>query len=158
MYIKKSNLSNWEIEKGVISYGTIINALNADMVLCNKIVEVDWDLLGNIEYDKSYEDCLKTGFENCNIRKEDLDLSDLEDCEHCPYYYKNNDDYYQFFIIDIDKYDIDKLRDLGAYVTILYSDELDVYVLAVGHYGMSWYMIDSGVKIEKAKENGILID
>ena len=48
MYIKESNLSDWEKANGVISYGTLIDALNADMVLCNKIVEVDWDLLGNI--------------------------------------------------------------------------------------------------------------
>ena len=128
------------------------------MVLCNKIVEVDWDVLGNIEYDKDYEDCLKVGFENCNVRKDDESLSHIEECGDCPYYYKNSDDYYQFFIIDIDQYEISKLRDLGAYVTILYSYELDVYILAVGHYGMSWYIIDSGVTIEKAKENGVLLD
>ena len=158
MYIKEKNLTDWEKQKGVLSYGTVIDALNADMVLCNKIVEVDWDVLGNIEYDKGYEDCLEIGFKNCNIRKEDSDLSDIEDCESCPYYYKNSEDYYQFFIIDIDQYEISKLRDLGAYVIILYSDELDVYILAVGHYGMSWYMIDSGVSIEKAKEMGMLRD
>lgn len=157
MYIKESNLSDWEKTNGVISYGTLIDALNADMVLCNKIVEVDWDLLGNIEYDRNYEECLEIGFENCNVRKNDKDLSHIEECEDCPYYYKNSDDYYQFFIIDIDQYEISKLRDLGAYVTILYSDELDVYVLAVGHYGMSWYMINSGVKIEKAKELNMII-
>lgn len=158
MYIKEKNLTNWEIEKGVISYGTIIDALNADMVLCNKIVEVDWDVLQNIEYDIGYEDCLATGFENCNIRKEDSDLSNLEECGDCPYFYKDSYDYYQYFIIDIDQYEIDKLRKLEAEVTILYSNELDVYILAVGHYGMSWYMIDSGVTIEKAKEMGVLID
>lgn len=157
MYIKEKNLHDWEIENGMISYGTIIDALNADMVLCNKIIEVDWDVLSNIEYDKDYEDCLKTGFENCNIRKEDSDLSNLEECGDCPYFYRNNCEYYQYFIIDIDQYEINKLRKLEAIVTILYSNELDVYVLAVGHYGMSWYMINSGVTIEKAKEMGVLI-
>lgn len=153
MYIKEKDLNEWEIQNGVISYGRLVDSMKLNMVSCDKIIEVDWECLYSPEYDYRYEECEKTGFEDCTIR----DDPEIYDCDSCPYNYINCfDDFYQFFIIDIDYHQINKLRELEALLTILWSDELYVYILAVDHCGTSWYYISSGVTIDKAKEVGIL--
>lgn len=153
MYIKEKNLNEYEKQNKIISYGSLIDSMNINMVLCNKIIEVDWECLYSPEYDCRYEKCARTDFEDCTTR----DDPEIYDCDNCPYNYENClDDFYQFFIIDTNQYQIDKLRNLKALVTILWSDELDVYILAVDHYGTNWHYVTSGVTLEKARELELL--
>ena len=51
---------------------------------------------------------------------------------------------YQYFLVDTDNYWFEIYKDNFL---MSYSDELDVYVLCVTHFGMSWSYIPTDVKI-----------
>ena len=49
------------------------------------------------------------------------------------------DEIYQYFLIDVNQYTLEKLRELKSEdVTIAWSETLGEYVLFVKHYGISW--------------------
>lgn len=57
-------------------------------------------------------------------------------------YDEENDQYidiYQYYLIDVDEYTIEKLNELNCKdVIIAYSEKLEEYVLMVDHFGTSW--------------------
>ena len=57
---------------------------------------------------------------------------------------------YQWYIIDINDWDVDYLRgnDINDFI-ITYSDVLDCYILAVTHWGTSWDYVLTDIKIER---------
>lgn len=65
-------------------------------------------------------------------------------------YDEENDEYidiYQYYLIDIDEYTIEKLNELNCKdVIIAYSEKLEEYVLMVDHFGTSWDYVMTDIK------------
>lgn len=84
---------------------------------------------------------------------EDIDQGIYENIEIGEIDY--NYEIYQFYIIDIDTYTLEKLKKLNCNdVIIAYSNILDNYILMVDHYGTSWDYVMTSIgyteDIEKA--------
>lgn len=64
------------------------------------------------------------------------------ECEVNSDYDEENDEYidiYQYYLLDINDYMIEKLRDLKCKdVIIAWSEKLENYILMVDHFGTSW--------------------
>ena len=91
------------------------------MILCNNMPEVDSGIWDNIQ------------------------VGSLYDSEEDSY-----SEVYQWYIIDINDWDVDYLRgnDINDFI-ITYSDVLDCYILAVTHWGTSWDYVLTDIKIER---------
>lgn len=143
--------------KGKASYLRVVERfIGKNMVLCNKIAELDYDMFYNKEcgfysFDELKEERLeelkeeyKTELENGEETLEHLEELAEEQAE-----YEENGEFYQYFIIDINKWDLEYLQECGQKtLQILYSELLDCYVLAVGHFGTSWDYVSSDFKLE----------
>lgn len=83
----------------------------------------------------SYKDAVEY-FNNslilCNNISE-IDEFLFENCELC----NVEQDYYQYYLTDCSKDDAERLRAWFG-LNFLYSEKLDLYVLAVEHFGTSW--------------------
>ena len=116
-----------EKRTGKASYRSIIERYFTDLVLCNDIVNVDYEL-------------------------EDI-IGKQYDEENQEYY-----DIYQYFIVNINDYDIKALRELEQEnnddsILLMYSNILNVYILGVTHYGTSWDYVPTSIKLtEDLKE------
>ena len=54
---------------------------------------------------------------------------------------------YQFYLIDIDSYTLEKLQDLKCEdVIIAYSETLENYILCVDHFGTSWSYVMTDIE------------
>ena len=112
---RMKELNDYERQHGKISYKTLLKYYDIynNMVLCNKIGELDNSLYDNIE----------TG---------SLTYTDDDGNE----YY---DDVYQYFIIDFAPWMLDDIKEkYSDELIITYSDLLECYVLLVDHFGTSW--------------------
>lgn len=109
-YVLESKLNEYEREHKRISYATLCDFLFSDMILCNKILDVDYNLLENQE------------------------LGSLYDEETEEY-----DEVYQWYIVNVDSWMLDKLKELNFNeIQLFYSDVLEEYILGVTHWGTSW--------------------
>lgn len=109
-YVLESKLNEYEREHKRISYKTLCDFLFYDMILCNKILDVDYNLLENQE------------------------LGSLYDEETEEY-----DEVYQWYIVNVDSWMLDKLKELNFNeIQLFYSDVLEEYILGVTHWGTSW--------------------
>ena len=104
--LKNKDMGAYELEHGKASYRTIVERFIGDMVLCNKIIEVDSSVYDNMTF---------------NFYDEEND-----------YYI----DIYQWYLCDINEEDKKELEEYGLLFS--YSDELELDVLCVDHYGTSW--------------------
>lgn len=131
MYLCKSrfnDLNEYEKKHGKISYKTLLNYYNRDMILCNNIVNID---------DSIYDNILVG-----NIYNEEED------------YYN---DIFQYFIWDLTEWDLKHIQEnYNDELIIAYSEILDNYVLLVDHYGTSWDYVLTNIEYtdnwEKYKE------
>lgn len=109
-YVLESKLNEYEREHKRISYKTLCDFLFYDMILCNKILEVDEYLLENQVIGSLYD----------------------EETEEY-------DEVYQWYIVNVDSWMLDKLKELNFNeIQLFYSDVLDEYILGVTHWGTSW--------------------
>lgn len=142
---------------GKASYGRVVETFINNLILCNNIAEVDTELLTNIicgieTEDELYNDRLeelkeenKEGLESETITLEELEEQAREYAEEEFYNYE----FYQYFIIDINDYELDYLQNCGQYtLKIMYSELLDVYVLGVTHLGTSWDYVSSDFELK----------
>lgn len=107
---RMKELNDYEKEHGKISYRTLLKYYDTSLILCNNIIEVDELLYDNIEVGEIYD--------------EEND------------YYK---DIYQFYIIDLNYWEIENIRKYyNDELIIAYSEKLDNFVLLVDHLGTSW--------------------
>lgn len=53
--IKSEKMNSYELEKGYASYRTIVEYFVGDLILCNKISEVDESIWNNMEFDLEIE-------------------------------------------------------------------------------------------------------
>jgi len=101
---------------------------NIPMVLCNNIATVDESFVED-NFDLYYYDC-----EDCEGTGE----KDGKTCEDCHGDGRFDSDPYQMFIVGINDWDIERLKEYG--VEVGYSNALDVHVLPIYDYGTSWSM------------------
>lgn len=146
---------------GKCSYRRVFNKFINDAVLCNKIVEIDEDLFFN----------KITGFNNdeevfANILEElkeefDKELNDgsitieelQQKAENRTAYEEYNFEFYQYFIIDINDYELEFLKECNQKtLKIMYSEKLDCYILGVDHFGTSWDYINSDFELIEVEE------
>jgi len=117
-YVNFEDLNEEEQRTNSISYARLIDRVCNNLILCNKITEIDDLLYDNIVIGEIYDEA--------------------------------NDQYidiYQYFIIDIDDYTIEQLKDLKCNdLIIAYSETLEQYILMVDHYGTSWDYVMTSIE------------
>ena len=109
MLVSKEKLNSEELKTGKVSYARAIENLVGDIVLCNNIANIDYDIFSNIINDNYYD-------------KDDEEYEDNE--------------FYQYYLCNLDEWQKNRLKETD--VIISYSDVLDCDVLMVDHYGTSW--------------------
>lgn len=143
---------------GMASYKRVVDKFIGDsMVLCNNIIHVDEEMLSNREcgfedYDEIYEQALedlkeenKEELENGETTLQYIELMAEERAE----YKTDNYEFYQYFIIDISYGTLEYLKECGQKtLQICYSEELDCYILCVGHFGTSWDYVGSDFQLK----------
>lgn len=143
---------------GKCSYRRVFDRFITNAVLCNNIVEVDPEIFYNQEtgfcsYEELYEEKLqelKKEYKGMIVEKIGLTASEmqkgfktLQELEQEAEQYADENQYdfefYQYFIIDINYYDLEYLKKCNQKtLQIMYSEKLDCYILGVGHFGTSW--------------------
>ena len=148
-------LSNYEKEHGKFSISNLIKHFEIDMVLCNNITSMDIYCINELKcididdvetwINEYYPELLIDEFEVESFN--DLTDDDIEDIINDYGYDIMNDlgiytDVYQYFIIN--ECDVEYLENDYP---IFYCDELDLYIVGITHFGMSWSMIYTTVDI-----------
>ena len=109
MYVNLEDLNEYEKEHKKISYKRLIDRISSDIWLFNNAPKLS-------EYDFEFE------------IGSDYDEETDEFIE-----------FYQYYLIDIAPYMIEKLQKLKCNdIVIAWSEKLEEYVLMVDHFGTSW--------------------
>lgn len=109
MYVNLEDLNEYEKEHKKISYRRLINRISNNIYLFNNAPKLS-------EYDFEFE------------------IGSDYDEETGEYI-----DFYQYYLIDINPYMIEKLQKLKCNdIVIAWSEKLEEYVLMVDHLGTSW--------------------
>lgn len=109
MYVKKEDLNEYEKENNKISYRKLIERISNNIWLFNNAPKLS-------NYDFEYE------------------LNNDYDEENDEYI-----DIFQYYLIDINSYMLEKLQELKVKdVIIAWSPSLEEYILLVDHCGTSW--------------------
>lgn len=143
---------------GKASYGRVVERfIGNHIVLCNNIVNVDDEFLYNREcgfydYDDLYEEKLKELMEEYKekLEKGEISITTVNDMatEYAEYEIDCYE-FYQYFIIDISKWDLEYLQECKQHtLQICYSEKLDCYILCVGHWGTSWDYVGSDFDLD----------
>lgn len=96
------------------------------MILFNEINEIDENFMED-NFEMFYVDC-----ENCIDKSEE----EREKCEECMGEGRFDVEFYQYFITDADKIDVERLKEYG--VRVGYSEKLDKYIIGISDFGTSW--------------------
>lgn len=156
---ENAQLDQIEKETGRVSYRRVIEEIVGDMVLCNNLPSIDESVYENMcceEIDNSDEiEELKNQIEELEelitetstdeedeettekIKELEEKIEALEEDEESSRVY--NQDIYQWFICNLNSYDIDELHELGVITS--YSNMLDCDVICVDHFGSSWRIV-----------------
>lgn len=118
--VNKKDLNGEELKTGRISYQRAIERFVGNIVLCNNIANIDYDIFSNIINDNYYNE-------------DDEDYKEYEDNE-----------YYQYYLCNLNEYEKDELK--KSNIIISYSDVLDCDVLMVDHYGTSWDYVMTNIE------------
>ena len=110
LLVNKNELNSEELKTGKVSYARAVERLIDDIVLCNNITNIDYDIYCNIINEGYYDE--------------------EHDEEH------DEEEFYQFYLCNLDDWQKDFLKETN--IIISYSDVLDCDVLMVDHYGTSW--------------------
>lgn len=117
MYVNEEDLNENEKEKGVVSYKRLIERISNRIWLFNKAPELS-------DYDFEYE--LNSDYDEENDEYIDI---------------------YQYYLIDISPWMLEKLQKLKCKdVIIAWSEKLDEYVLMVDHLGTHWSYVETSIK------------
>lgn len=163
-YFYGQKLTDYELEQGYVSYGTLAKCFN--LVQCGADILEDYDyeiVSGGVDEDRIYE--LKSRQEELEDIKESLEgnllyvtgnkylklsgeLSAVEDelveINDELYNIYDTSDYQQYYIVDESAEDILKLNNENVF----YIDKLGILVWGVTHIGTSWNLVLTNIKIE----------
>lgn len=146
---------------GKCSYKRVFDRFITNAVLCNNIVEIDPEIFYNQEagfysYDELYKEKLQELKEEYDGMIVDgyMTMQELE--QEAENYAEENQyvfDFYQYFIIDINNYDLEFLKKCNQKtLQIMYSEKLGCYVLGVDHFGTSWDHVSSDFDLIEMEE------
>lgn len=137
------------------NFRVAVEWLHNDMVLCNKLPEIDpsvWDnMMSVIDIEKSSDtpdECPECGSVDVYpYIDEDGDETTEYECKRCGHIWDSDDEdeddetydseIFQWLITDCSESDVQYLRETFG-LQFTYSDLLDCYILCVTHYGTSW--------------------
>lgn len=108
------------MDSNYINYSTLVNFLFTDMILCNNILNVN----------DNYLEC-------------QLESGNDEDV-----------DFYQYYIVNIDSWRLEQYVNYCKQaniepLTLYYLDNLDIYILAVNHFGTAWNYVSTNIQIDR---------
>lgn len=124
--MKKGELKNekrmgaYELEQGYASYKTIVDYYIGDIVLCNNIIDVDYDIIDNIDI-----------IDIIDINEEYEEIGNLE--------------IFQYYLCNLSDWEREQAKKCGLILS--YSDVLNCDVLCVDHWGTSWEYVLTDVKL-----------
>jgi len=121
MIIDDETLNRYEIENRRLSYRTAWNRItgNAPLILCNNIASIDDSILYNVVIGSLYDE-------------ETDEYTDI----------------YQYFLTDLNDWDIEALKEYGNdNFIVTYSELLDTYVLCVDHFGTAWDYVLTDIEL-----------
>lgn len=117
MYVNLENLNEEEKRTGYISYKRLIDRISNGIWLFNNAPKLS-------NYDFEYE-------VNSDYDEENEEYIDI----------------FQYYLIDINNYMIEKLNELKCEdIIIAWSETLEEYVLMVDHFGTSWDYVMTNIK------------
>lgn len=117
MYVNLENLNEEEKRTGYVSYKRLIDRISNGIWLFNNAPKLSG-------YDFEYE-------VNSDYDEENDEYIDI----------------YQYYLIDINNYMIEKLNELKCKdIIIAWSETLEEYVLMVDHFGTSWDYVMTNIK------------
>lgn len=117
MYVNLENLNEEEKRTGYVSYKRLIDRISDGIWLFNNAPKLSG-------YDFEYE-------VNSDYDEENDEYIDI----------------YQYYLIDINNYMIEKLNELKCKdIIIAWSETLEEYVLMVDHFGTSWDYVMTNIK------------
>jgi hypothetical protein len=96
------------------------------MILLNNINEIDETFIDD------NLDIFQYPCEECKDKAEE----EADKCEECGGTGYHDSEPYQYFLVDVDDRDIEKLKSFG--VELAHSEKLDKYILPIYDYGTSW--------------------
>jgi hypothetical protein len=131
MYVNKNELNDYELKNGYVSYKRLINRYCSNKVLCNNIAQSE--VFNEEFYNELYNSL------------DYLNEDELKEYEDDPLAYYEGLEVYQYFITDMSEYEAETLKELNNEL-IVYSSDLDCYILCVCHYGTSWDYVLTDVK------------
>ena len=108
------------MDSNYINYSALVNFLFTDMILCNNILNV-----------------------NDNYLYCQLECGNDEDA-----------DFYQYYIVNIDTWRFEQYVNYCETkgietLTVYYLDNLDIYILAVSHFGTAWNYVSTNIQIDR---------
>ena len=152
--------NNYENQNKLLSLSNVLRYHDVNMVLCNDILDVDYEmelqnmdylvdtddvktwiseytnddfLMDFFDYDDNKHDIDNLTDDDLQLVKDDYLMDIIDDLNLYNYY----DDIYQYYIID--DYSSDLFIKLQY--PVFYSNALNVYVVGITHYGTPWNCI-----------------
>ena len=152
--------NNYENQNKLLSLSNILRYHDVNMVLCNDILDVDYEmelqnmdylvdtddvktwiseytnddfLMDFFDYDDNKHDIDNLTDDDLQLIKDDYLMDIIDDLNLYNYY----DDIYQYYIIDDHSSDLF----IKLQYPVFYSNALNVYVVGITHYGTSWSYI-----------------
>ena len=110
---------------------------NIPMILCNNIV--DEDFMDN-------EDNFKLFWEECEKCEGQGEDKDGKKCEECYGEGRHDLEAYQYFIVSVNEWDIERLKSYG--IELGYSDKLDLHIMPIYDYGTNWSAFSYSKEVE----------
>ena len=97
----------------------------------------------------SYKDAVEYMHNSLILCNNILEIDEylFENCELC----NPEEEFFQYFLTDCSKDDAERLHEWFG-LNFLYSEKLDLYVLAVDHFGTSWNGVSCGVYNKEVAE------
>lgn len=150
-YFYGNEISAYGLENGYVDYSTLAKAFDA--VLNNNIISVfGWDRFEQISGFIDHSEELETLREQLEELEEcEADTSEIEELEQEIEELENDEceqpEIFQYYIVSDSGAEI--LQEANEIV--FYSEELDLYVWGVTHYGTHWSYVLTNIKLELDK-------
>ncbi len=109
---------------------------NIPMILCNNITQADENFIEN-NFELFYRDC-----EECK----GTGGSEAEPCEECYGEGQHEIEAYQYFIVDVNEWDIKRLEEYD--IKLGYSELLDLHIMPIYDFGTSWSAFSYSKEVE----------
>lgn len=133
-YINEGKISHKGLEIGYLDYSALASMLYDGMILNNSLsMESFLDELPDGAWFESYEAFL----EDESLTEDEYDSYD--------YFYDLLESVYQYYMVS----DRDSQFLLKAGEVVIYSEELNINLWCIGHYGTSWSYVYSDAKIKE---------